>query len=135
MNGCGIGPTSELEQKLRCMTTPTGFQPTPFRCQLMPDLSPAAQAILDAVKHYETNHWCHVNEVAAIILRAAADQVAPSDAMVPRNYIPMAIECQRIRAELLAIADELEAINFKRNKIKKQSKEVADYMESLTTDE
>ena len=42
-------------------------------------------------------------------LRAAADQVAPSDADEPRNYLPMAIECQRIRTELLAIAAELEA--------------------------
>jgi hypothetical protein len=46
--------------------------------------------------------------VAAALL-VAADQVVPSDAMEPRNYLPMAIECQRIRAELLAIADELEA--------------------------
>jgi hypothetical protein len=46
---------------------------------------------------------------AAAALRAAADQVVPSDAMEPRNYLPMAIECQRIRAELLNIADELEA--------------------------
>jgi hypothetical protein len=28
--------------------------------------------------------------------------------MEPRNHIPMAIECQRIRKELLAIAAELE---------------------------
>jgi hypothetical protein len=33
----------------------------------------------------------------------------PSDAMEPRNYLPMALECQRIRAELLAIAAELES--------------------------
>jgi hypothetical protein len=45
----------------------------------------------------------------AAALRAAADQVVPSDADEPRNYLPMAIECQRIRAELLAIAAELEA--------------------------
>ena len=38
-----------------------------------------------------------------------ADRVAPSDAMEPRNSLPMAIECQRIRAELLAIAAELDA--------------------------
>ena len=47
--------------------------------------------------------------VIAAALRAAADQVAPSDAMEPRNHIPMALECQRIRADLLAIAAELEA--------------------------
>jgi hypothetical protein len=47
---------------------------------------------------------------AAATLRAAADQVVPSDADEPRNCLPMAIECQRIRAELLAIAAELEAM-------------------------
>ena len=71
----------------------------------MTDLSPAALAVLDA-------YYCDVPLVGskrlAAALRAAADQVAPSDAMEPRNYIPIAIECQRIRAELLAIADELE---------------------------
>jgi hypothetical protein len=47
--------------------------------------------------------------VIAAALRAAADQVVPSDADEPRNSLPMAIECQRIRAELLAIAAELDA--------------------------
>ena len=77
----------------------------------MTDLSPFAQAVLDA--YYteadrldrEVSH----EEMLAAALHAAADQVAPSDAMEPRNYIPMALECQRIRAEILAIADELEA--------------------------
>jgi hypothetical protein len=32
--------------------------------------------------------------------------------MEPRNNISMSIECQRIRAELLAIADELEGIKY-----------------------
>ena len=67
-------------------------------------LSPAAQAVLDAFRTSHTGQGC-----LAAALRAAADQVAPSDAMEPRNYIPMAIECQRIRAELLAIAAELES--------------------------
>jgi len=40
-------------------------------------------------------------------LEAVADEVAPSDAAEPRNNLPMALECQRIRAELLAIAAEL----------------------------
>ena len=44
----------------------------------------------------------------AAALRALADQVTPSDAVEPRNYLPMAMECQRIRAEILAIATELE---------------------------
>ena len=83
----------------------------------MTNLSPAAQAILTAVT--QRQYSCDPIDVpeatgrikyeAAAVLRAAADQVAPSDAMEPRNNISMAIECQRIRAELLVIADELEA--------------------------
>ena len=78
-------------------------------------LSPTAAAVLDAfLNGYICNPEFNVafesdrNGLAAA-LRAAADQVVPSDAMEPRNYIPMALECQRIRAELLAIAAELEA--------------------------
>jgi glutamine synthetase len=37
-------------------------------------LSPAAQAVVNAVDHYETNHWLTPREVAAAALRAAADQ-------------------------------------------------------------
>jgi hypothetical protein len=70
----------------------------------MTDLSPAALAILDAYGDFEAAD----TDAMAAALRAAADQVAPSDAMEPRNYLPVAIECQRIRAELLAIAAELE---------------------------
>ena len=71
-------------------------------------LSPAAQVVLDAAINVAESP--DAEAIAAAALRAAADQVAPSDAMEPRNYIPMAIECQRIRAELLAIADELDAV-------------------------
>lgn len=71
----------------------------------MTNLSPAAQAVLDAV--LQVSNLSPTVPVAAAALRAAADQVAPSDADEPRNYVPMAIECQRIRAELLAIAAEL----------------------------
>jgi hypothetical protein len=78
-------------------------------------LSSAAQAVLDAAF---SAYWSAEQEapndegmIAAAALRAAADQVAPSDAMEQRNYLPMAIECQRIRAELLAIAAELEGGN------------------------
>jgi hypothetical protein len=67
-------------------------------------LSPAAQAVLRAAGDSEPGIYATI----AASLRAAADQVAPSDADEPRNYLPMAIECQRIRTELLAIADELE---------------------------
>ena len=75
----------------------------------MTNLSPAAQAVLDALdsEFYELNSQ-HM-AAAIVALRAAADQVCPSDAMEPRNYLPMAIENNRIRCEILAIANELEA--------------------------
>ena len=77
----------------------------------MTDLSPAAQAVLDAYGNQiggtDAIMGSERRGIAAA-LRAAADQVAPSDADEPRNYLPMAIECQRIRSELLAIAAELE---------------------------
>jgi len=70
----------------------------------MTELSPAAQAVRKA--YYSTNDDLAGPALAAA-LRAAADQVVPSDAVEPRNNLPMAIECQRIRKELLAIANEL----------------------------
>ena len=80
------------------MTNPTPLSPAALavdramaaRIQLLGEIAPSRQ-------------------VGAAALRAAADQVVPSDADEPRNYLPLAIECQRIRAELLAIAAELEA--------------------------
>ena len=78
---------------------------------VFPPLSPAAQAVAwaydNAPEKPTGNHRYHW---IAAALRAVADQVVPSDAMEPRNYLPMAMECQRIRAELLAIAAELEAL-------------------------
>lgn len=75
-------------------------------------LSPVAQAVLDAANGFNSYSPDDVlNEsrwIVAAALRAAADQVAPSDLDEPRNYLPMAMECQRIRKELLAIAAELE---------------------------
>jgi len=79
----------------------------------MTDLSPAAQAALDAadavLEQGSAPTWLVARGIAAA-LQAVADQVAPSDAMEPRNHIPMALECQRIRKELLAIAAELEGV-------------------------
>ena len=71
----------------------------------MANLSPAAQAVKDAA--YTLAIGAGLRTRVAAALEAAADQVAPSDAMEPRNNLPMAIECQRIRSELLAIAAEL----------------------------
>ena len=73
-------------------------------------LFPAAQSIYNAAHAADSAPFSSLADVIAAALRVAADQVVPSDAMEPRNYIPMAIECQRIRAELLAIIDELEAL-------------------------
>jgi hypothetical protein len=75
-----------------------------------PTLSPTAQAVLDASSDAPVGDGWNADRLAiAAALRAAADQVVPSDTVEPRNYLPMAMECQRIRSELLAIAAELEA--------------------------
>jgi hypothetical protein len=65
-------------------------------------LSPAAQAVLDAVFDLWTGGYNHPNKprCVAAALRAAADQVEPDDG------IPA--EVQRVLDKLLAIADELE---------------------------
>ena len=84
----------------------------------MTDLSPAAQAVLDAANN-ELDHapW-DVSYLAkpamAAALRAAADQVVPEDCL---EHFPNDSAWQggftdaneRIRADLLAIAAELEA--------------------------
>jgi hypothetical protein len=89
------------------MTDPTPNAPVPK------PPSPAAQAVLTAFAkasdgEYIDGEW-QQNDVGqlAAALCAAADQVAPSDAVEPRNYLPAAIECQRIREELLVISTEL----------------------------
>ena len=66
-------------------------------------LSPAAQAVLDAA--YEVRPWMirvDSGDIAAAVLRAAADQFNSVEAM------PGAPFC---RNKLLAIANELEQIN------------------------
>jgi hypothetical protein len=80
----------------------------------MSTLSPAAQAVLDAAfpvydaeEHlYVVTCKQHAGMIAATALRAAADQVVP----VPK--LPYDSCCDvyasAIRAEILAIADELE---------------------------
>jgi len=74
--------------------------------------SPAAQAVMIAWEsEWSKGSFCHEERSVAAALRAAADQVVPDDAVEPRNYLPMAMECQRIRRELLAIAAELEGGN------------------------
>jgi len=69
------------------------------------DLSPAAQAVLDAM-----SEWFVVDDqerqALAAALRAAADQVVPPDPCGDDCCIDL---CVGIRAELLAIAAELRA--------------------------
>ena len=72
-------------------------------------LSPAAQAVRDAAF---SAYWSAEQEapndermIAAAALRAAANQVVPPD---PCGYDCCITQCERIRADLLAIADELE---------------------------
>ena len=77
----------------------------------MADLSPAAQAVLDAAfAPWETTD---TPQSIAATIRALADQVVPFDAVEARNslFMAMEMECQRIRAEILAIATELEGTN------------------------
>ena len=73
----------------------------------MTDLSPAAQAVLDAF----TDEWPwqtmpDPSESIAAALRAAADQVVP----FPRRPLDSCcdVSAAAIRADFLAIADELE---------------------------
>jgi hypothetical protein len=85
--------------------------PTPNNLPVPTPLSPAAQFVLDAFLDCSVdagNYYATRSHQIAAAIRALADQVAPSDAVEPRNYLPMAIECQRIRSEILAIATELE---------------------------
>jgi hypothetical protein len=62
----------------------------------MTDLSPAAQAVIDLVRR-----------MTAASIRAVADQVIPTNALYARSCCESA--CEYIRADLLAIATELEA--------------------------
>ena len=79
----------------------------------MTDLSPAADAVLDAYMNncgwldgpLEKDYRC-----AAAVLRAAADQVVPEYQTTPGgSKIWPSEPVLSIRAEILAIADELEA--------------------------
>jgi hypothetical protein len=77
----------------------------------MTDLSPAAQAILDAAftpydcdALYSLTEEQHTGIIAAAALRALADQVVPDEG----NFLTPAIAAN-IRAAILAIATELES--------------------------
>ena len=78
----------------------------------MTDLSPAAQAVLDAVCD-NTEPDCDTQHLIAAALRAAADQVVPDHANSVGDAHDDARRDQwmRIRRKLLAIAVELEGSN------------------------
>jgi hypothetical protein len=80
----------------------------------MPELSPAAQAVLDAA----FDPWQSTDtpvSIAAAVLRAAADQVAPlgyEDVWTDGRILQYE-KRDPVREKLLAIAEELEAIDEK----------------------
>ena len=73
----------------------------------MTNLSPAAQAVLDAYGDFEP---ANVDAMAAA-LRAAADQVVPEDPHECQQFTNEALRLNRMgtRRKLLAIAAELKA--------------------------
>ena len=74
----------------------------------MTDLSPAAQAVLDASNLHPCKDSCFI---LAAALRAAADQVVPETAppLIGTPFVRWDA-MDEIRAQLLAIAAELEAL-------------------------
>lgn len=82
----------------------------------MTNLSPAAQTILDAWENeWSKANLCHDQHSIAAVLRAAADQVVPEQALedVPGRFVNACCheQRQRTRRQLLAIAAELEQLN------------------------
>jgi hypothetical protein len=83
----------------------------------MPELSSASQAVLDAFTEDNSLHdWKHNHyniEALAAALRAAADQVVPTEMDLPPIAPDLGHfrqhERRLTRQRLLAIADELEA--------------------------
>ena len=79
----------------------------------MDNLSPAAQAVLDAVED-DCIHPTDRHRIAAAALRAAADQVVPEENVDDADYHCLHAKWaaegkQEVRDEMLAIAAELEA--------------------------
>ena len=79
----------------------------------MTDLSPAAQAVLDAYDNSPFDEDCGDRVAIAAALRAVADQVAPEDyssyTCHPEHDIAMEERNDSVRKAILAIADELKA--------------------------
>jgi hypothetical protein len=74
----------------------------------MTDLSPAAQAVLDAAMQYEINPECYSREIAAAALRAAADQLQMDEPLGETDAdVGVYTAHHAIRLRILAIAAEL----------------------------
>lgn len=82
----------------------------------MTDLSPNAQAVLDAYGTCNSTYEAQVNTLntgrqrLAAALRAAADQVVPEQGCPIYGLTQLENERQRVREEILSIAAELEAL-------------------------
>jgi hypothetical protein len=77
----------------------------------MSELSPAAQAVFwefDKAASGEPDDWHYLPAVAAA-LRAAADQVVPEMTTPWNSTLTPKVSAVGVRAQLFAIADELEA--------------------------
>ena len=74
----------------------------------MSELSPAAQAVLDAAMQYEINPECYSREIAAAALRAAAEQI--EDLYCADLVIDDSDGAVFVLRQLMLIADELEAL-------------------------
>ena len=79
----------------------------------MTNLSPAAQAVLDAANASATNAWSDATHQrfrsgVAAALQAAADQVVPETTTPWNSTLTPMISAGEVRAKFLAIAAELE---------------------------
>ena len=74
----------------------------------MTDLSPAAQAVYNAVLEICP---APADEIAAAALRAAADQMVPETTTPWNSTLTPMISAGEVRAKFLAIAAELECGN------------------------
>jgi uncharacterized protein YjiS (DUF1127 family) len=81
----------------------------------MADLSPAAQAVLNAFNAEAKPEPHHQREAIAAAIRALADRVVPLELVLPEQA-PIdghtrQDQRSKTRRELLALADELEGLN------------------------
>ena len=79
----------------------------------MTDLSPAAQAVLNAYENFPQKWPFYQGEQKAIAsaLRALADQVVPETTTPWNSTLTPIISAKDVRSEILAIAAELEGDN------------------------